>query len=426
MIRFLFKGLLRDKSRSRLPVIVVAIGVTLSVFVHAYVTGIMGDVVEQTAKFSGGHVKVMSKAYAENASQMPNDLALMGVEEITGKLKAGYPEMDWATRINFGGLIDVPDENGETKTQGPAAGLGIDLLSENTRETERLNLENSLVRGNMPSTPGEVLLSDYFAQKLNVNPGGSVTLIGTTMNGGMAFYNFRVAGTIKFGNTAMDRGTIIVDISDVQLALDMPDAAGEILGFFPEGYYDDEIAQMAVDKFKTIFTDNGDEYAPVMQSLKNLESMTMYIDLSNSMGVIITFIFMVAMSMVLWNAGLLGGLRRYGEIGIRLAIGEEKGHVYRTMIYESLMIGVAGTIIGTAFGLFFAWLLQEYGLDISEFNKNSSSAVMIPNVVRARITSLDYFIGFIPGVISTLIGTMLAGVGIYKRKTAQLFKELEA
>jgi putative ABC transport system permease protein len=56
--------LIRDKARSRLPIIVVAIGVTLSVFVHAYVTGIMGDMVEQTAKFSGGHVKIMSKAYA--------------------------------------------------------------------------------------------------------------------------------------------------------------------------------------------------------------------------------------------------------------------------------------------------------------------------------------------------------------------------
>jgi putative ABC transport system permease protein len=135
---------------------------------------------------------------------------------------------------------------------------------------------------------------------------------------------------------------------------------------------------------------------------------------------------MIAMSLVLWNAGLLGGLRRYGEIGIRLAIGEEKQHVYKTILYESAMIGVAGTIIGTAFGLFFAWLLQEYGLDISEFNKNSSSAVMIPNVVHARITTVDYYIGFIPGVLSTLVGTMLAGIGIFKRKTAQLFKELEA
>jgi putative ABC transport system permease protein len=34
-------------------------------------------------------------------------------------------------------------------------------------------------------------------------------------------------------------------------------------------------------------------------------------------------------------------------------------------------------------------------------------------------------IGFLPGLLATLLGSALSGVGIYKRKTAQLFKELE-
>jgi putative ABC transport system permease protein len=50
----------------------------------------------------------------------------------------------------------------------------------------------------------------------------------------------------------------------------------------------------------------------------------------------------------------------------------------------------------------------------------------MPAVFHARITSAAFFIGFIPGLLSTVIGTMLSGIGIYKRKTAQLFKELEA
>jgi putative ABC transport system permease protein len=135
-------------------------------------------------------------------------------------------------------------------------------------------------------------------------------------------------------------------------------------------------------------------------------------------------VFMMAMALVLWNAGLLGGIRRYGEFGIRLAMGEEKKHVYSTLIYESVMIGIAGSIIGTAFGLFFAWLMQKYGLNLSDSMKGSS--VMIPTVVKARITPVDFYIGFIPGIISTVIGTALAGIGIYRRKTSQLFKELEA
>ena len=90
------------------------------------------------------------------------------------------------------------------------------------------------------------------------------------------------------------------------------------------------------------------------------------------------------------------------------------------------MIGLAGTIVGTAIGLSLSWLMQTYGLDISEFTKNATSAVMMPNVVRSRIAPSDFYIGLIPGVLSTMAGTMLSGIGIYKRQTAQLFKELEA
>jgi len=425
MIRFLLKGLVRDSSRSRLPVIVVAIGVMLSVFLHAYVSGLMVDMVEQTAKFSTGHVKVTTKTYAENIDQMPNDLALLGASEITSKLKSLYPDMQWANRIKFGGLIDVPDKNGETRSQGPAMGMGIDLLSKNSGEINRLNLKKSIVRGQLPQSPGEILISDDFAKKLNVNPGDTVTLIGSTMYEDMAICNFTVSGTVRFGTTAMDRGTVIADLKDVQVALDMQDAVGEILGFFPGGYYDDDLARITMDKFKNNFSEKGD-YDPVMLGLRDQKGMSVYVDLSQNMGTIVTLIFMFAMSLVLWNAGLLGGLRRYGEFGIRLAIGEEKGHVYRSLLFESAIIGITGTMIGTTFGLFFAWLLQTYGLDISEFTKGLTSSLMMPNVIRARITATDYYIGFIPGVISTLIGTMLSGIGIYKRKTAQLFKELEA
>jgi putative ABC transport system permease protein len=426
MIKFLLKGLIRDKSRSLLPLLVVSIGVMLAVFMRGYINGIMVDMIEQTARFNTGHVKVMTRAYYENMNQSPNDLAIMDVDNLKESFEKDFPGMEWASRIKFGGLIDVPDEKGETKSQGPAMGMGLDLFSEKSKEIGRLNLSYSLIRGNLPSASGEVLLSEDFSRKLGVDPGGEITLIGSTMNGGMAFYNFIVSGTVRFGNTALDRGTVIADIHDVQIALDMPDAAGEIIGFFTGGYYEDEAAEPVLAEFNEKFAQESDEFAPVMLRLRDQEGLSLYVDMAKSMGFFITLIFMIAMSLVLWNAGLLGGLRRYGEIGIRIAIGEEKGHVYRSMITESVMVGLVGTIIGTACGLGLSWLMQTYGLDISEFTKNASTGIMMPNLVRSRITPPDFYIGFIPGVISTVAGTMLSGIGIYKRKTAQLFKELEA
>ncbi len=424
MIRFLIKGLIRDKSRSRLPIIVVAIGVTLTVLMHAYITGFMGDTMEMNARFSYGHVKVMTKAYAADAEMNPNDLALLDVQKLVEDLNQQQPGMEWAPRIQFGGLVDAPDENGETKAQGPAMGIGLDLLSPNTKEIQRLDLNRSIIRGNLPQAPGEALLSENFSQKLGVNPGDDVTLIGSTMNGGMSIYNFTVSGTISFGVDIMDRGSIIVDIEDARMALDMQDGASVILGFLPDGFYDNHDAKQLAIQFNSQQNYDEDEFAPYMEALGQNSMMGTYVQLSEVWSVYISLVFIFAMSLVLWNAGLLGGLRRYGEVGVRLAMGEEKGHVYRSMIIESFFIGLAGSVVGTTFGLFFAWLIQVYGIDISGMMEGAS--LMMPTVIRTRITPVDFYLGFIPGLFSTVLGTALAGIGIYKRQTARLFKELEA
>ncbi len=423
MIRFLFKGLLRDRNRSLLPLLVVTAGVSLTVLLHCYITGVLGDMIEFSAKYSSGHVKIMTRAYAENKSQVPNDLALIEVNDLISNLQKDYPTMEFVQRINFGGLLDSPDENGETKKQGIVAGIAIDLISENGEEIDRLNIRSSLRKGRLPEKPNEVLISDEFANKLEVEPGGIVTLITSTMYGGMSIQNFTVSGTIEFGVQMMDRSGMIADISGVQNAMDMNDACGEILGFLESPNYDDIKAMNVENTFNDKYSDPNDEFSPVMNRLKNDSIMAGYFDYVDSFVGIIVTIFILLMSIVLWNTGLIGGLRRYGEIGVRLAIGEEKGHIYRSMILESIFVGIIGSFIGTLIGLGFSYWIQEVGIDIGDMMK--SSKMMIPSVFRANITTPAYYIGFIPGLFSMVLGTMLSGIGIYKRKTASLFKELE-
>lgn len=424
MIKFLIKGLFYDKSRSRLPVIVVATGVMLTVFLNAYITGFMGDTVEMNARFTHGHLKVMTKAYAQNSGQRPNDLAITNTTSLMEDLSAQYPNIDWSARILFGGLVDVPGEDGETKSQGPSTGMAVDLLSPNSLEPKRLNIENSIVRGRMVQNQGEALLAEEFAQKLEVNPGEQITLIGSTMYGSMSMYNFTVAGTIAFGIEAMDRGAIIIDLEDARLAMDMYDSAGEIIGLFKTGYYNNETALGISTRFNQNYLESNDDYDPIMKSLTQQDNMGQLVGMLDVWSIYIISVFIFAMALVLWNAGLLGGLRRYGEFGVRLAMGEEKSHVYLTLIYESVFIGIAGSVIGTGIGLAIAAIIQENGIDISGMMEGS--ALMFPSQIKTRITPADYYIGFIPGLFSTVVGAMLAGIGIFKRKTSQLFKELEA
>jgi putative ABC transport system permease protein len=423
MIRFLIKGLLRDSQRSRLPLIVVAFGVMLTILLTTWITGILGDSINLNAKLATGHLKVMTRAYQQNMDQLPVDLALTGTDELIKSLHKDYPSVSWVERIEFGGLLDLPDKNNETLSQGPFAGIAIDMFNKDSGEKERLNLEKILVDGKLPSLPGEVLVSSSFAQKLGIKIKDKVTFIGSTMFGEMSIYNYSVAGTIRYGIASLDRGSILMDISDARKALNMEGACNEILGFTGTDYYDDAKATEVMASFNKKHPEDHDQFAPVMLRLRDQNDLGTLIDLMNGVVGLISFIFILAMSVVLWNAALIGGLRRYGEVGLRLAIGEEKGHIYRSMIAESLIIGIVGSVVGTAVGLSISYLVQQKGIDLSKLME--SATMIIPGIFRTKITPASWYMGFIPGILATVFGTALAGIGIYRRQTATLFKELQ-
>jgi putative ABC transport system permease protein len=483
MIRFLAKGLVRDRSRSLFPLLAIIITVTLVIFGIGFMEGAMNNFLQSTAVISSGHVKVVTKAYKKESNQLPNDLALFDTKNIIQTLSDMYPDYFWTPRITFGGLLDVPDKNGETKEQAPVFALGIDFFSEKSRQVEIWELEKCLISGRLPKDRDDALVSTKLAKQLGIGSGSSITLIGSTMDNAFTTYNFNVVGTFNLYKGQTDRQMMLVDISGARQALDMEDAASEILGYHNSLYYHDEeavtirkhfnitysdsIAQIlrneeskdilsymngwneinTIEKsklpqqrsnalFDNQMYDNSEEwgelsvedpsiYTPTMVALRDDSQLATMVDFSNVALGVMAGIFLVIVMIVLWNMGLMNGLRRYGEIGLRLAIGESKGQVYRSMINEAVLIGFVGTLIGTIFGISLTYYVQEFGIDYSEAINQLSTTMVMPNVFYAKVTPELYYIGFIPGVLATVLGTMLAGLAIYKREMSQLFKELE-
>ena len=423
MIKFLLKGILRDKSKSLIPVCVISLGVFITVFMSGFVDGVLSEMISSNANLDTGHLKVMTKPYNENKDQLPNDLALLEIDLLIESLESEYPNLEWVPRIKFGGILDVPDVNGETIIQGPGIGLGLSILGEDKSEIERLSIQKSIVRGSMPENPNEILLSEVFSKKLKINPGDEVTFFGSTMEGSMVFESFVMSGTVMFGNPVLDRSTFIVDFNKTQMILDMENGSSELLAYFKTDFYDDKTALKIESNFNKKYLKSEDEFAPIILSLRNQNDLGATLDLVNSFSFIFISIFVIAMSLVLWNTGLIGGLRRYQEFGIRLALGESKKHVYTLLIIESIIIGFIGSTFGTGLGFILCYYMQENGIDISEALTNS--VVIIPSVLKAKVSSNLLYLGYIPGLISIVFGTALAGRGIFKRNTSKLFKELE-
>lgn len=422
MFEFLLKGVFRDRHRWLFPVMIVMFAVTILVFGFSFLEGFRLSYIRQSSRFMSGHLKVVSRAYAQMQDIKPYDLALLDISEDLKDWKDQYPMLSWVERINFGALLDVPDEAGETRVQAEVAGFAIDLFGSD-EEIRRMKLDSSLRSGKLPGRNGEILLSHTAAQKLELKPGDTITLMGATVFGAMTMRNFTLSGTVDFGTQSLDRGAVVADLADIREMLDMQGAAGEILCYFKNGKYELSKATAITEDFNRKYSKEEDEFSPQMLRLHDQGNLGAILKMFDYSTLWMSVGFVLVLGIVLWNAGLLNSIRRYGEFGLRLALGESKRRVYISLLVEALIVGVVGGLLGLLLGSSIILYFNRAGMDMSIYNR--SSTIMSEDVLYTVLNAQSLLVSFIPGLLSTLLGAALAGIAIFNRDTSQLFKELE-
>jgi putative ABC transport system permease protein len=432
MIRWLLKGIWRDKTRSLFPFLVITVGVTLLIYLLGFMEGTFAGMIDMTAHLDTGHLRFVNKPFYDEEHLFPLDRALAGQKETLQWLeKTGDPRIEWSPRIRWGAIMDVPDEKGETKSQTPVVGMAIDLLDKKSPERKRLDLEKSVIEGVIPSHAKEMLVGYRLAEALGLSLGDKVTLLGQNFDGGMATDNYQVVGFIRFGLAAMDKKMALIDLADAQQTFYMEDMVTDFLGFLPMnvGYKKYDLLKKEIaDQLPAFKQHPPKEWAsdddPIVLSVldqRNLRELAVKFELVDK---VVVGVFTFLMVLVLWNAGLLNGVHRYGEMGLLLAMGETHKKLIGLMALEAFMVGVLGSAAGCLIGGGLVYYLQEVG--INTHGVFETSGLMMSDVIRARL-SLDAFVfAVVPGVTASVVGNLIANLAIYQRSEANLFRELEA
>jgi len=432
MIRWLLKGIWRDKTRSLFPFLVISVGVTLLIYLLGFMEGVFAGMIDVTAHLDTGHLRFVNKPFYDEEHLVPLDRALAGQKETLQWLQQnGDPRIEWSPRIRWGAIMDVPDEKGETKSQTPVIGIAIEMLEKDSAERERLDLEKSVIEGVILSQAREMLVGYKLAEALGLNLGDRVTLLGQNFDGGMATDNYTVVGFVKFGLAAMDKKMALIDLADAQQTFYMEDMVTDFLGFLPMnvGYEKyDQLKQNIIDHLPALKQNPPGEWAsddePLILSVldqRNLRELSVKFELVDD---VVIGVFTFLMVLVLWNAGLLNGVHRYGEMGLLLALGETHKKLIALMALEAFAIGLLGSAAGCLVGGGVVYYLQEVG--ISTHGISETSGLMMSDIIRARV-SLDTFVfAVIPGITASVAGNLIANLAIFQRSEANLFRELEA
>lgn len=331
LARLALRNLLRQRRRTLLVLLAVALGTMAVTGVRGFLNGLQRELVRGFAEAQVGAVVVQRAGFAETTEVAPLSPAIT----VTPALLASIERVDGVRgvtpRLTTPALVSVGDESTF------ALVVGVDPAREPAAAPKRPEL---VVEGAWLDARS-MLLGLELAQGLSAARGAVVTVLGNDRDGVMNAVEGTLAGTVG-ASTQGEKKLALVPLVKVQELLRMPGEATEIIvGVSDLDDVDDVAARVgallgpdyAVRTWKTVAAFAND----VVQTQEK------------ALGVVIV-IFLFVILMGLMNAMLATVLERTREIGTMVALGARRRSVVVLFVLEALFLGLFGALVGAVLG----------------------------------------------------------------------------
>ncbi len=402
LIKIAFRNIFRNTRRTIITCTAVLISVSAVVFLESYFGGVMGDIVEDTIK-STGHIKLQHPEYKLKQRMLSLNVPVENYVDIIELLKKNK-EIKLATgRIKFGSIININDKN-ET-------GLGMGIVPDDEREI--LNLQNSLIKGQyFTGKDDETIVGREIVSSLNLDIGDTITVIVSTAYNSLNAANLRIIGICDLLNYNMNK-IFYMPLNKAQDLLDMYDRVTEILVFTDDYKKTDEV----INIIKTI-PEISENY--VLLNWLQAGSLETYYPLVQVMIIVFEIIFLLLAVLVIVNTILMSVFERTWEIGIINAVGMKGRQILMSLLFEALMIGIIGSIVGILVGSGFGYLLEVKGITIGKAVEGYP--IPIRQVIYGDLTWLIVIRSFLMGLFASVLAAFLPALKASRMEPAEALR----
>lgn len=232
--------------------------------------------------------------------------------------------------------------------------------------------------------PGVVLGAKLAANLgLSADPEGRwgqvLELLVEGAHGVQSHLELEVRGVLQTGLDHQDRSRLLLHLSDLQHMLQLPDQAHEIaLRLTDPGQADARAAALQAQ------LGEGQQ----VQSWSQLRPDVLALIAANRalMGTLVFIVFLIAGVGVL-NTMLVSVMERQRELSLLKALGLPPSKVLLLVMAETVLLCLAGGLVGLTAGAALVGWLQVHGLDVSRFGEFSLSGVGMAPVLRAQLSA---------------------------------------
>lgn len=385
ILKMSLRNLARNKRRSLLSAIAIAVGTALLLFMSATMRGEMRGALDLTINLRTGHLQIHTEDYKDAAMSLKRVDMIEGPLEISSQIEEITQVKAASPRLNISGIVAFKNET-----------IGVQILGIDPPSATNAMYREGMVAGDYLTTDDRegVLIGLPLAESLDLNPGDSIDLIINTSEGDTDEQRFTIRGVYTTDTPGYDKATIFMPLEKAQ-TISRTDNYASMIFILLHDMDDTEAVKEAI-------------HAPgyIVEDWVELNKLLVIVEqLSNAMMFFFNLMVLGVTSTVIMNTLLMAVYERTREMGILGALGMKAKQIKALFLTEATFLAIGGVLIGLAIGVPLVLYYSQVGFFLGDMGISANSSFQFGNTIYPYPTFGDA----ISVSVAALLITILSG-----------------
>jgi putative ABC transport system permease protein len=388
LFRLALRNVGRNRRRSVLAIVSVAISLTVIVFAQGFIAGFVASFVKNATKNDAGHIRISAKKFEERCRFFPVSYNVVNPDSIIGAIRrdpAIASDIALITpRVSFGVLLS----NGGNNRSAVA------LAGDPAKEKNLLYLQKSIIPpGRYISGRRDLIMGCALAKSLHFRMGDTVRVMTSGSDYALHLRKFAVVGLFSTGLNVFDDMMFQIGIDDARELLAMGSDDQQIIIMLNDYRRADNVAA----RIRALIPDTSISVTPWTKIGDTYTTVDLVGRIYNWIYAIIALLG----AFIISNIMTMAVMERRKEIGILKSMGFTRREVLIMFLAEGMALGFVGSLAGTALGAGLVALFHVHGIDLTAYMSRMS--IPLDNVIYTTLSASNL-------VYSILLGTVLAAL----------------
>ncbi|MBI5860858.1 MAG: ABC transporter permease [Rhodocyclales bacterium] len=361
----------------------IVFGVAALILAGGFIEDTIVETGESMIRSSTGHLQVARQGYWQYGVRSPEKYLMENPETLRRELAAAPGVEDVMLRIGFSGLL------GNGRTDWSIVGEGV----EPSRE-KRLASYITVLAGRRleDSDRFGMMIGQGVARALKLQPGDPVTLLVSTAGGATNLLEFQVTGVFQTFSKDYDARAVRISLAAAQELLATSGAhTGVIL--LKNTADTDRVASWIQDKL-------GNQAYEIKTWVELNVFYTQTVTLYRQQFGFLVVIILAMLLMSVSNTVNMGIFERVSEFGTMMAMGDRSSHIFSLIVFESLWLGLLGSLGGVLLGIVLAQVISMVGIPMPP-PPNADQGYISHILVVPKVVALSFIVGTAAAVLAS-------------------------